>query len=433
MSKDQFAKVAEEWPKGRQVTGAGEWADRGAGEVVGPALSAELMLIKWDRNGEVEWVDPKHLGTRVVGISVAEEKARVEEEARRGSSFRPMDLRDIVNGLVEGTVTRHKPEVCRRSDGEALFYRGKVNGLAGDSNSGKTWTALYACAQEMEAGEHAVYLDWEDDHIGIVGRLLDLGADPEAIVERFHYARPDESFGLEAQAELMATLARTSPSLVVIDSTGEAMALDGLGMGDDEAAMWFRKMPSRIAKTGAAVVVLDHMTKASEGKGLWPTGSQRKRAAINGAQYVQENVNTFGKDKKGWSKIKCAKDRHGNYAQKEVVAGLWFEPGMGFELRSVTANEDPGQKMDNGDWRPTALMERASKVIEQAEKPPLSTNDVLAGMGVNRNKGGRAIQLLAEEGYVKRIDGPRNSHLHTSLRPYRQADDPRSDVYETAP
>src|SRR5690606_22156878 len=129
-------------------------------------------------------------------------------------------------------------------DGHAggLFYPGRVNGLAGESGAGKTWTALVVVAQELAEGRAAVYVDLEDDAAGVVGRLLDLQVETGSIAARFAYISPNERLDVVGAAALEGVIAALEPSLVVIDSTGEALALDGAKPNDDDSvAAWFRR------------------------------------------------------------------------------------------------------------------------------------------------------------------------------------------------
>lgn len=349
-----------------------------------------------------------------------------EDDNGPGASWRAVDLSATVAGLVAGTLTRHKPTVGVLGDGRALFYRGKVNGIAGASGSGKTWTALAASAQQLDAGAHVVYVDLEDDATGVVGRLLDLGADPDLILARFHYVSPQERFGQAAAMHLADALIHR-PTLVVIDSTGESMALDGAKPNDDDdTARWFRSLPTPVARTGAAVIVLDHVVKADEG-GLWPIGSQRKRAAINGAQYMQSTVRAFAKDTAGMAKLVCAKDRHGNYRTGQRVADLHVNPhpeGVALDLR---AHDDTAPSTARV-WRPTGLMERIATALAGSTEP-LSFRGIDGAVTGKAEHIRTALGVLVAEGYVTVTNGPRNATLHTLAKPYVQREDPASDLY----
>lgn len=351
-----------------------------------------------------------------------------ETEPAPGATWAAADLADTISGLMTGTITRPAPTIGRRADGEALFYRGKVNGVAGASNAGKSWTGFYAAAQEVRAGNHAVYIDLEDDMAAAVARLLDLGMEPADILDRFHYVPPEEAFTHAAAEKLGALLDAVHPTLVIIDSTGESMALDGAKPNDDDdVARWFRRLPTAIARrSGAAVVVLDHVTKAEDG-GLWPIGSQRKRAAIGGAQYMQINVRPFDRTTAGYSKLVCAKDRHGHYHREQTVALLKVTPGPdGVTLELGTPQETGNSGI--GTWRPTGFMERISKTLEAADEP-------LSGREITKRVKGReehitaALKRLVDDEHVQVATGPRNAKMHTLIAPYRQSEDPQSDLY----
>lgn len=360
-----------------------------------------------------------------------EDTPPAEAAAELGASWRPVDLAETVNGLLSGTLQRLQPTVGDRGDGRCLFYRGKVNGVAGASGSGKSWTALVAAAQRMQAGEHVVYVDLEDDAAGVVARLLDLGVAPELLHgpgARFHYLSPNEAYSTFAAAHVEALVVSLPATLVVIDSTGESMALDGAKPNDDDdVARWFRRLPTRLARLGPAVVVLDHVVKAEDG-GLWPIGSQRKRAAVSGAQYMQSLVKPFDQDTEGWSKLVCAKDRHGNYRQGAKVAELHVTPGAPV-LAALRAPAEAAQGQASGEFRPTALMERVSRYLEGRDEP-VSFRGIDKAVEGKQEYIAQALDALVAEGYVTRKPGPRSANLHTSARPYRQADDPRSDAYE---
>lgn len=342
------------------------------------------------------------------------------------ASWSPVDLVPVVRGLVSGERARLEPAVGRVSGGGCLLYGGKVNSLFGESGCGKTWTALLVVAQLIADGRAAVYVDLEDDVDGVVGRLLDLGADPDDVTARFVYVSPERRLagaGLDAMHEWLTT----NPALVVIDSTGESIAMDGLRPNDDDhVAVWFRRLPAAIAKTGPAVLVLDHVPKADP-ESLWPSGSQRKRAAVSGAAYAQILVRPFSRDSAGTAKLVCAKDRHGTYRFRQKVAELHVEPrGQGrVDATFRTAQEPPGS--DARPWRPTALMQRVSEALE--------TGGTLSFRGVNLAVRGReehvraALEVLVDEGYVSTKTGPRNATLHSLERLYRQSQDPESDQY----
>lgn len=291
-----------------------------------------------------------------------------------GASWRAVDLRAVADGLRDGSLERPRPTVgavgLAPEDGPgALLYRGKVNGLAGESNAGKSWTALVIARQELESGEGVLYLDLEDDGVAMTDRLLQMGADLDQVAERFAYVNPGTRFDADARAALLAILDRLAPSLVVIDSVGEALSLEGMRPNeDDEVARWFRLLPRWLAGHACepAVLVLDHVPKVDGG--LWPIGSQRKRAAVTGAQYMQERRAPFSQRRAGYSALKVAKDRHGAYGTGETAAHLVVTPredGVTVDLVSGTPSAQALTTADPVD-RAVAALDRWEYACERS-------------------------------------------------------------------
>ena len=50
-------------------------------------------------------------------------------------------------------------------------------------------------------------------------------------------------------------------------------------------AVWQRRLPKRIASTGAAVGCVDHLSKNRDGQGRYAIGGQHKLAGVTGATY----------------------------------------------------------------------------------------------------------------------------------------------------
>ena len=337
---------------------------------------------------------------------------------------------ELVLAHQEGRLERLRPTVGYLGhldqDGKplALFYPGRTNGIAGDSNGGKTFTAVAATDQELAAGNSVVYIDFEDTLEGIVMRLLDAGADPAAVGERLGYVQPEGKFDdPAARAKFRRVLDDYQPTLVVIDSAGEALSAEGSRPNeDDEVARWFKVLPRWVAAhpSQPAVVILDHVTKA-EG-GLWPIGSQRKRAAINGAQYRQDVVQPFSRTRDGYSKLTCAKDRHGNYYIGQVVAELGVTNSTG-RLELALRWVEPEVVSDAADPK----QEKAIRLIEDylastavAADPALRTTSQITGTvrGVGKPELLRALSVLVDRGNATVAPGSRkDSKVYTLVRP----------------
>lgn len=337
-------------------------------------------------------------------------------EETGGGGWAPVDLGATVTGLLDGTLTRPEPTLGDFGSG-CLFYAGRINSVHGDSTAGKTWTALVTVRQELARGETVVYVDLEDSGAGVASRLLlDLGVPADQVRERFVYLHPDEPLTPPAAAGLAALLDERRPSLVVVDSTGEALAIEGANPNaDEEVARWFRLLPRLAVRCGAAVLLLDHATKAGDND-LWPIGSQRKRAAITGAAYRQKVATAFGRDQDGKAVLVCAKDRHGNYPIGRRVAALRVSSGE-IDLAAEAVGGPAG------DFQPTGLMERVSRWLEEQAGGAVSQRQVRDGVPGNKGHLEAALAALVRGGFVAVAPGPRNSRLHTSVKPYREEGD----------
>jgi hypothetical protein len=345
-----------------------------------------------------------------------------------------IDLRSVVKGLLAGTVTKLQPTVGRMTDGKCLFYMRYVNTVFGESGDGKTLLLLYVCAQEIALGHYVGFFDYEDDESGIVERMLDFGADPEALVEYFHYFRPDEYLSKEASERITKLIRRTKMTLVVIDSAGESLAMEEQTSNDEDAvAEWNRRFPKMMASLGPAVVTTDHVTKDPGSRRGYAIGSHRKRATVTGAGYEMICYLEFGKGFKGAAKLVCRKDKRGNYRRHQQTASFTVDATIEptFSPKGVTDPYDVSLdhvEYDEMGVRPTRYMEKASIHVEA--HPGCSQNSVLNGIEAVTTKqkamGRKAIDRLIGEGYVRPPEeGVRNSKLYYSIKPYRQVDDPK--------
>lgn len=364
---------------------------------------------------------PDHMKWEQIERSRARARRKIERElnaeergGQGGATWFPNTVGATVEALRAGTISSPVPTVGQMSDGRCLFYAGKVNGVHGESGSGKSWTALYVAAQELGAGGRVAYIDLEDDEASIVDRLMKLGVPDDVIASGFYYLSPDESFTDDAREVLLRELEELAVDLVIIDSTGEALALDGARPNDDDdVARWFVRLPQAVARRGPAVVLLDHTTKATD-KELWPIGSQRKRAAISGAQYLQKLVAPFDKDTPGGALLTCAKDRHGNYRVGLRVAAVEVHPDSDIETVDIELIRVEQQQQPVS----VQLDEAKSAVAAYLNDHPNATaTKIKDAVAARKETTQAAINALEAEGYVQ-VDKRRQAHRHTLLRPY---------------
>lgn len=286
-------------------------------------------MTEWERES---WAAEDGIGRaeerRRLGLVVAHDEAHAPRSTApaAASGWDDVPLDGILDAIAAGTFSLPVPTVGMLADGTSgLFYPGRVNGLAGESGAGKGWLALTVSAQRMLLGFHTFYLDFEDGPALSALRLVKvLGVDPNLVRGQFHYLHPSSHDDAQIAA-FVERVAQFPGALVIIDSTGESMAAAGLNQNhDEEVAAWFQSLAHPLAdRAGATVLLLDHMVKSEDG-GLWPIGSQRKRAAITGAQYVAEVARPFSKTTDGLVALRVAKDRHGAREARAVATYVQF-------------------------------------------------------------------------------------------------------------
>jgi hypothetical protein len=257
---------------------------------VGPGV-VKVFSPNW-RRLETRVYDADQLDAIADGQAPSDDRGVVDEPAADGAgltSWEPVDLTAALAGEDVPPAT-----VLARVDGVALLYPGRTHMFQGESESLKTWAALIAAAQELEHGNAVLWIDYEDDEVGVTQRLRSLGVAADVIRERFTYIRPDEPLNdrqgraTPGNVRLGQLLEQRTYTLAVIDGTTEAMATEGLNLIDNtDIATWARRLAKRLAATGAAVTSLDHVVK-NRGEGVsnrYAIGGQHKLAGLTGAAY----------------------------------------------------------------------------------------------------------------------------------------------------
>ena len=347
-----------------------------------------------------------------------------EEQSASGllsiSSWEPIDLGPVLRGE---RVTL-PPSVLTRDDGICLLYPGRLNAAIGETESLKSWFAALAATQELAAGHHVIYLDFEDTPETAVERLRALGTTVEQISSLFTYVQPEGRF--DDLAKIMVDEAigkRGTPTLVVSDGVTEAMSLAGLDPRDgSDVAAFYNGFPRWFARTGAAVCMVDHVTKSTEGRGRWAIGSERKLSGLDGAAYLFDVLSPFGRERTGKVKITVSKDRCGHVRQHEgagrVIAIMelksWPDGGVTASLEVPKAAES------DGSFRPTWLMEKMSQAI--ADHPGLSARALREAVKGNNETKALALELLVNEGFVEVEVGSNRQHKHVSRIPFQVID-----------
>lgn len=328
-----------------------------------------------------------------------------------------LEIPDIA-ALLASDLTPEQPTLFARSDGAALFYGGKIHTLQAEPSSGKSWIALGIVAEVLDAGGAAVYVDYEDTSTGILGRLRTLSVPTDSLAARFRYMQIPGRFGPAERLALDQLLAELNPDVVVIDGVGEALSREGLSEDKaDDVLRWTDLIPRPIARTGAAVVMIDHVAKDPEQRGRWARGSGAKLGAIDGAAYQVKVRAAFSRHRAGRVDLVVAKDRPGGVgAIGETVATIHIEPSGAGELVRLRV-EPPATTAPTDSWKPTRLMAKVAEVIAEASGA-LTASAIPALVHAHKPALVReALTRLIAEGYVAETGRPKRL---TVVKPYTE-------------
>lgn len=343
---------------------------------------------------------------------------RAASDVPAGSSWAPVQLAAIVEAVGRGEDVGPAPSLMPRADGPCLLYRGELHSIAAEPESGKTWIVLAESVRLIATNERVLYLDFEDTPANVVSRLLALGAQPAAIVERFILVRPDEALAVGAMDRL---LARGPFALAVIDGVTEALDLLGLTTDNVDIPKFRARLGRPLARSGAAAVEIDHVTKDAATRGRYAIGGQHKLAGVAVA-YSVKAVQRPSRTRAGLLKLTVEKDRHGRIREHEdashTIALAHIEPVAGGHGLTVgLAAPDAGEP---GTFRPTHLMERICEHI--AGNTGATVRQIKDAVNGKTAAKDLALNLLVREGYVeRRIEG--QAHRHHHLRDFRETDD----------
>ena len=440
--------------QGREREAAREWASilSGAMEKVNGIQShadpCEQSKIERMTSGEFDELNQG--GTYAESYPQPVQNGSMESHEASKNASSSWQFEDLTQ-LASGVELPPTPTVFQREDGQGLFYRGAVNDLHGEPGCGKSMIAQIATAQELKADRDVIYIDYEDSARNVVKRLLLLGVSGEQIIGHLHYvrpsAKPSSPTSLGGWRETL-DYADTA-TLAIIDGVTSCLAYAGLdsNSGDDIAA-WYNTMPRLISACGPAVVLIDHVVKSKDNRGRYAGGSMQKLALIDGISYSVDMTKPVGKGVRGTIVIKSGKDRISEIEEHCAVNwsnGSHLREAARIEINSTNPklmrvtiarpnmmpSEDRQAKRD--DFRPTGLMERISRMLEDSLEEPNQSELFKAlkedGSGARTAVMSKAVSLLLQEGFVSNRSGRNNRSIFKSVRPYRQIDDPKSDAY----
>ncbi len=217
--------------------------------------------------------------------------------------------------------------IGRGAPASAVIAPGTVTVVSGHRASGKTWVVASWAAQEITAGGHVVWIDFERQAALLREKLSACGIPDHLISQQVHYA----GGALPSVERLAADIQRWSEGglrrvLLVVDAFRglQSLIAPGTSANDGDAVeQVYLQYLNPLANTavGGTVVVIDHQAKTQTDR---PTtfGSERKESAADYVLHV-EQTEPFSRGVSGFSALSLAKDRYGNRNAGETLGYLW--------------------------------------------------------------------------------------------------------------
>ena len=346
--------------------------------------------------------------------------------------------------VCAGTITEEHPTLLTRLDHQPLLYEQRISALLGEPSVGKTWIAFAAAAETLTAGGSVIALDWEDTDTNFVTRMRALGVTDHVLADQGRVVHIHPEQGLRNPHDIRHAVRLVerlpAPVLVIVDAYGPALARDGVEENSNgDVLQWTDRALAPLARAGAAVLILDHVTKDPATRTRGGRGAGAKLALITGAAYEVRTLVPFARGRAGRLRLIIAKDRLGHVGPVGSNAGEVVITPDGDRLH---IDVEPPQDKDQP-FRPTHLMEKVSRYVEELTEP-VSKRQITTTVSGNTDALRAAVDLLAAEGYLTDSgqSGRGGGVLYVSGRPFREptptAPQPRPNraqgaVPETAP
>jgi hypothetical protein len=224
--------------------------------------------------------------------------------------------------------------------GERLFYRGNMFILSGHKKAGKTLGMMSVALDQIEAGGVVVYLDFENGGDLIGDRLRDMGADAQAIADRFYYVPFPKGLTLDNfLAQLQRIAAELPGAFVIFDSLRglftrlSATAKTAMSVNDPTSIEQVLGPVSEVVKTTDLTAgVIDHANKKQTGDEEYVTAGSVGKEQVADVVMFWSKVEPFSEDEEGVVSLKAASDRRG----KLPLAPLFFRVGGQGEGNQLT-------------------------------------------------------------------------------------------------
>lgn len=382
-------------------------------------------------------------------VSLLGERTSIsQEELETAMEKRPVSLLDALRMV---RAERAVPTILPIGDNreKCLFYRGRLNWVAGESGAGKSTIAKAACRDEAEQGRAVLYIDREKDIDDFAATMWDLGDVTDEQASHIFYWNPVHSTAALLPV-VLAFMAKYGVDLVVIDSCSMDLTdwrSDYSENNNDNIRAWYKACVAPILRACGTVLVVDHVAKpkqSASGKNvdsesLYAMGATAKRAIVTGVALIMRTATHFSLKEAGHARLIAAKVNRGDFTTGEVVAEFHVTPHEGgrsdFQLRATAVKRDDDHPVVAK--RYTGYMERVSALLVQAEAIGETMNgykvqkhfkEEAATRGTKYSSGyaSTALADLVKGGYIELSEpvGGRKTQSYTLLRQYSTLEDP---------
>ncbi len=204
-----------------------------------------------------------------------------------------------------------------------------------------------------------------------------------------------------------------SYDIVAIDPLSAVESALGLNFeqSNTEFVRFYDRLVKPITSRGVQVTLIDNVGHAAEAQ---------RRAKGASAKSDRADLTFSCALAPGGLAIRAHKVRTIRTTFRRGDEWLFDRESQTIEYRGTSASE----RTSEGEFRPTHLMEKASRLIEG--EPGVTTNVIKKRIGGKADRVATALRHLVAEGHVERRDHGQ-AQRHYSLRPYRESHDPKRD------
>lgn len=297
---------------------------------------------------------------------------------------------------------------------QGLLYAGRRHVISGPPESTKTLIAYMLLIQALREDNGVCVLDFEMGPHAAATLLRELGA-TEQELERIQYTEPEQP----PTPTDIQRIVGLGTGYCLIDAA--AGAYDATGLDDNsrkDAEQFASKWIRPLWQAGIATIVIDHVVKSADQRGSWVIGSERKIGQCD-VHLSLESLKPLTRGGDGMVKINVKRDRPGHLPRPTAYV---VELASDADHRLSWTLRDPHPSdIADGYFRPTVLMERVSRWLEEngGEWSQAKVEENVKGKGTGIRD---ALNALRKEGYITR-DEVGTSHRFKHFRPYREKDD----------